>query len=115
MSKIIVLTPLELEALIQKTITETIEMVYHDFISKHEVATQKEIMTIEEASEFLNLAKPTIYTKTSRGEIPYFKIGKKLCFKRSVLLEWIDKSRIKTNDELQEEAKAYVNRKRFKR
>ena len=34
------LTPLELEALIQQIVTETIEMVYQDFMSKYEATKE---------------------------------------------------------------------------
>jgi excisionase family DNA binding protein len=115
MNKIIVLTPLELEALIQKTVTETIETVCQDFLTKYEATKKKEILTLNEVCQLLSLAKQTVYRLTSRGEIPYFKNGRKLYFKQSLLLEWIDKGRRKTNAELQEEAIDYVNRKRFKR
>jgi len=59
----------------------------------------KELLTIEEAAIFLNLAKPTIYSLTSRRELPFFKTGKKLYFKRSELLSWIEKGKQKTIEE----------------
>lgn len=60
---------------------------------------QKEILSIEEVCELLNLAKPTIYGLTSRRELPFFKTGKKLYFKRSELLLWIENGKQKTIQE----------------
>jgi excisionase family DNA binding protein len=49
---------------------------------------QDEILNIQQASEFLNLAIPTIYGLTYNRKIPFFKPGKKLYFKRKELNEW---------------------------
>ena len=56
----------------------------------------KEILSIDEASAFLNLAKPTVYGLTSRRELPFFKTGKKLYFKQTELLRWIEEGKRKT-------------------
>nr|WP_237421174.1 helix-turn-helix domain-containing protein [Flavobacterium sp. Sd200] len=60
----------------------------------------EEILTVSQASEFLNLAVATIYSKVSRNEIPVNKQGKKLYFYKSELIDWIRSGRIKTNDEM---------------
>lgn len=62
---------------------------------------QDEILFINQAAKFLNLAKPTLYGLTSKNEIPYIKKGKKLIFRRSELLKWLDEGRRKTNKEIQ--------------
>ena len=67
-----------------------------------------EILTIEQASKLLNLAKPTIYTLTSKAKIPHFKKGKKLYFKRSELLQWIEQGKQKTVAEEQREMDEYL-------
>lgn len=67
----------------------------------------KDILSIEEAADFLNLAKPTVYSLTSRREIPFFKTGKKLYFKRSELLKWIEDGKKKTVRESAEEVLEY--------
>ena len=70
-----------------------------------------EILNIEGACEFLNLAKPTIYTLTSKGKIPFFKKGKKLYFKRSELLQWIEQGKEKTVSEEQQDMDNYLIKK----
>ena len=47
------------------------------------------LLSIKEASEFLNLARQTIYGFTSQNLIPHTKKGKKLYFNKTELLEWL--------------------------
>lgn len=65
---------------------------------------------IKEASEFLGEAIPTIYGRTSRLDIPFYKRGKKLYFKKSELTEWVEKGKSKTKDALRQELRI-VSRK----
>nr|WP_321453522.1 helix-turn-helix domain-containing protein [uncultured Carboxylicivirga sp.] len=50
---------------------------------------EKEVITRKEAMELLNCSHSTLYRYQKEGEVPYFKIGKKVLFKRSELLEFI--------------------------
>lgn len=52
---------------------------------------------ISVASAILGLAKATIYSKVCRGEIPAFKLGKKLLFNRKELDEYIESNKDQTN------------------
>ncbi len=54
-------------------------------------------LNADEAAEFLKLKKSTLYKKTSRGEIPFHKPGKKLMFRRSELDGFIELSRHNPN------------------
>jgi excisionase family DNA binding protein len=47
-----------------------------------------EMLTVEQAAIFLNLAVPTLYSKVSRREIPVCKPGKRLYFSKSDLTEY---------------------------
>jgi excisionase family DNA binding protein len=51
---------------------------------------QKEVLTAEEAAEFLGFNPVTIRQKARLGEIPGRKIGKEWRFSRRVLLEWLE-------------------------
>ena len=73
-----------------------------------EKTKSEEILTVNEAAEFLNLSIYSIYAKTSRKEIPYHKSGRKLHFFKVDLINWIRKSKIKTNAEIEEEAQDYL-------
>lgn len=73
--------------------------------------TEEEILTIDQACMFLNLAKSTIYILTSKRILPFFKRGKKLYFKKSELLQWIEDGKKKTMKQLQNEVDEYLEKK----
>lgn len=47
-------------------------------------------MTIEEAAEYLNLSKETLYKKVRRREIPAIKIGRLWRFQKELIEKWIE-------------------------
>lgn len=57
-------------------------------------------ISIDEASELIQKAKPTIYTLVREGKIPVCKRGKQLYFFEDELLAWIEKGRKSTYDDL---------------
>ena len=72
------------------------------------VSTLKEILTIEEAAEFLSVSKSYLYKQTSAQAIPHYKpTGKRCYFKRSELEAWILAGRISTKAEIAQRANAY--------
>jgi len=73
---------------------------------------QDEFLTIQEAAEFLSLAVPTIYSKVSKGELPFMKRSKRLYFSKSELSEYIKDGRGKTNAEIVSGVKTYLKTKR---
>jgi len=72
------------------------------------ITPPEQLLTIQEAAEFLSLAVPTIYSKVSKGELPVMKRSKRLYFSRTELLEYIKDGRKKSNAEIEQEAKAYL-------
>ena len=61
----------------------------------------KEILTIEEAAEFLSVSKSYLYKQTSAQAIPHYKpTGKRCYFKRSELEAWILVGRISPKPDL---------------
>lgn len=49
---------------------------------------QEGLLTIEEVSVLLNVPRSWLYERTRRNEIPCFKIGKYLRFRREEILAW---------------------------
>ncbi|WP_316839276.1 helix-turn-helix domain-containing protein [Pedobacter gandavensis] len=68
-------------------------------------SSYSDLLTIGQASEFLNLSVPTLYTKVSRREIPVNKQGKRLYFSRDELSTWIKSGRRKIIEEIQSSIK----------
>ncbi len=76
--------------------------------SKAPTDQPEQLLTIQEAAEFLSLTVPTMYSKVSKGELPVMKRSKRLYFSRTELLEYLKDGRKKSNAEIEAEAKAYL-------
>lgn len=66
---------------------------------------QDEILNVRQASEFLNLAVPTIYAMTSNRTLPHSKRGKKLYFSKAELRKWALAGKRNSVKEIRELAK----------
>lgn len=76
--------------------------------SKTPTEQPEQLLTVQEAAQFLNLTVPTIYSKVSKGELPVMKRSKRLYFSSTELMEYIKEGRKKSNAEIEQEAKAYL-------
>jgi excisionase family DNA binding protein len=88
----------EFKSLLKETLRE---ILAEDKIETSDNAT---LVNIQEAAALLNLAVATIYEKTSEKLIPHYKHGKKIMFKKSELLAWVESRRVKTIHEIRKEA-----------
>lgn len=78
--------------------------------------SQKEILNIREAAEFVGLSVSRLYALTCHKKIPHYKLnGKGLRFKRSELEEWLTRDRVATNEEIEAQAQKYWAKKGGKR
>ena len=75
------------------------------------LTASKTILNIDEAANFTSLSKSTIYKKTCTGSIPHYKKAKHLFFDRLELESWLKSNRIKTKEEIEEEALSYTIKK----
>lgn len=66
------------------------------------------LINVQEAAALLNLAVATLYEKTSRKQIPHYKHGKKIMFKKSELLAWVEACKVKTLKDIRKEARAHL-------
>ena len=51
----------------------------------------KEILNIDELSLYLGIKKSTLYSKVERREIPFYKIGHLIRFKKTEIDLWMEK------------------------
>jgi len=51
----------------------------------------KEFLTIDEVSEYLGIKKSSLYSMVERKEIPYYKVGRLVRFKKSDIDPWMEK------------------------
>lgn len=66
------------------------------------------LLTIQEASEFLHLSVPTLYGYVSKSIIPVSKQGKRLYFSKMELINWIKTGRKKTISEIQNDSNIFL-------
>lgn len=69
----------------------------------------EQLLTIQEASKFLNLSVPTLYSKVSKNELPYMKRSKRLYFSSTELLNYLKQGRKKSTSEIEQEAEALLS------
>ena len=69
----------------------------------HGLYRSDELMNISEVAKFLDESVQSIYSRTSRRTIPFYKKGKKLLFKKTEILDWLDDQKKKTLKEIQDE------------
>jgi len=88
--------------------------IKHQPVNTELIKQPEQLLTIQEAAEFLTLSVPTMYSKVSKNEIPFMKQGKRLYFSRIELLEYVKQGRSKSNAEIEQEAEMYLsnNKKR---
>lgn len=87
---------------------------------KHPTPSQKppepedDLMTVEEAAQFLDLSVATIYTKTSKGELSFMKMkrGKRIYFSRKELIAYLEEGRQKTAAEIEATPEDYLKQPR---
>jgi len=73
------------------------------------VLSNKQILSLSEASAFTGLATSYLYKLTSTQEIPHYKPrGKMLYFDRSELESWLKQNRVNSNADIERKAAAHV-------
>ena len=72
----------------------------------------KEFLTLNKASEYLDLSKSALYKMTSKKEIPFYNPGgKKIYFKKEELNNWITSARVDSSLEVELDVAVYLSRK----
>lgn len=83
----------QMEILIERCMNRVVES-----ISKK--SAEDEILSIDQAAEFLGLEKPTLYAKVSKRQIPFMKQSKRLYFSKKELTAWLMSSSRKVKMEV---------------
>lgn len=64
------------------------------------VDTSAEVLTVEEAAEFLRVGRNALYDAIGRGEVPHRRIGKQIRLSRSAIVRWLSRSCSVAEEEL---------------
>ncbi|MEN2282219.1 helix-turn-helix domain-containing protein [Algoriphagus sp. SE2] len=109
----LVLSPIDPEKLIsdisERVTARILKAVQNNNSS---TANPEQLLTIQEAANFLNLTVPTIYSKVSKGELPVMKRGKRLYFSSTELMNYLKQGRKKSFTEIEKEAELYLSNKK---
>lgn len=77
-------------------------------IEKKSAADEQKFLNIDQVSEFIGLSKFTIYGLTHKRIIPHYKNGKRLCFKKSEIADWMASGKVVTNEEMRMNVHEYL-------
>lgn len=91
---------------IEQLLTELVKNVTTATINTE----SEEILTVEELSEYLTIARQTIYGKCAAREIPYYKNGKRLYFKKKEINKWLEHGMRFTKEELTQQAEEWIRK-----
>ncbi|MCA6392808.1 MAG: helix-turn-helix domain-containing protein [Cytophagales bacterium] len=94
------------EALLQSLIEDEVRKVIRQ---RAEAAlVDDRVMGAEEAAQYLNISRTTLWRKCSELAVPHSKNGSKLMFRKSELDAWVTGSKRKTASTLEMEAANYT-------
>ena len=109
---------------LQAFITELVNEAVQTALEQHQDASvnelvennqKAEVLSADQAAEFLHIAKQTLYSMTSRRKIPFYKNGKKILFRRGDLEEWLNSGKHEQISKIEKDAKNYVRQNPIKR
>lgn len=69
----------------------------------------EQILTVEQTAQLLHLSKKTIYERVRARTLPFYRDGKRILFKRSELLAYLDTQKVSTLTELNRMAQGALN------
>ena len=105
MEQFIVINMAILKTVVKETMLEVIQEINCRVVNENE-----KMLNAKEAAAYLGIKLSTLYEKTSGKQIPHVKQGNKVFFYVAELKQWRSKGRVKTMDELQDEAATYAIR-----
>ncbi|MBL7862595.1 MAG: helix-turn-helix domain-containing protein [Cyclobacteriaceae bacterium] len=98
---------IELSAIVENSVRKVLSESDKELSSN--LAGVNDFLDIQEASRFLGLAVPTLYSKVSQRLVPHSKRGKKLFFSKSELIQWIKDGNRKTLSDIQVDAEKFIS------
>jgi excisionase family DNA binding protein len=60
-------------------------------VESEQATSVPDILTIDQAADYLQLSRATVYRLINESDIPVKRIGERYRFSRRKLLEWIEK------------------------
>ena len=91
---------------------DRIEKAISNLKRENAIVTESKPMNLKEVVAYMGTSTSAIYKLTSTSEIPHYKLGKKLYFKKEEIDEWMYANKVKTRQDIENEANEYISRKR---
>ena len=79
-----------------------------DRVERLAILGAKTVLDLDETLLITGLSRGHLYSLTSNRQIPYYKKGRKLYFKKSELEDWMLQDRVMTAAEIDSRAATYV-------
>ena len=115
---------MEQDVTLKAFLTEILEPIIDDCVTramnkyintmKYDQPPEVAVFDITAAAKYLSLSKLPLYQQSFQRRIPQYKQGKRIYFRKDDLDQWITKGRVKTHEEIEAEADAYIARKSYK-
>lgn len=80
---------------------ESIESLLREHHQNPAMVDEDLILGVKETAEFLGLSIQTIYSKVSRGDLPFMKRSKKLYFSKLELMDYLKQGKRVSNSEIE--------------
>lgn len=91
---------------------ETLLIDIKHFKEEQSTFNTRQIFNLDQFCEYTSLSKQTVYKKTSKGEIPHSKRGKRLFFEKASVDEWLLENRVGNKSEIEAKANNYLTTRR---
>ncbi len=103
-----------LKEILEPIIDECMERAMNKYINMKALEPKDDsgVFDMNETAKYLKISKQTLYGMTSKRALPYYKHGHRIYFRKSELDEWINKGRVKTQEEIEGEASNYILKRR---
>jgi excisionase family DNA binding protein len=98
-----------LEPIIDDCVTRALNKYINEL--RYDRPINDDVLGMLEAANYLKLSKATLYRLTMDRQIPHYKMGKRNYFRKEELDHWINKGRVKTQEDIENEANEYLSRK----
>lgn len=102
-----------LKEIIEPIIDESVNRAMNKFINSANFDTIDDsgVFDMIEAAKYLKISKQTLYGMTSKRILAHYKHGHRIYFRKNELDEWINKGKVKTQEEIEDEASEYISKR----
>lgn len=91
MKELVIISAAELQELLRSTVKQELILLK----TSDNKSVQDEILDFKETLKLLRISPPTLYKRMREGEIPFKRLGKRILFSKSELLNALQSAKVK--------------------